>query len=106
MTVSGGLWLQGWLGGARHLTRLSWLPDGRWLLSDKRHTDLSAVLRPDSRVGSHWAWLRWELSSSGPRHRSMLLLEGDLAAPDLRRLLVRMRLLSQQPVAPTDSADP
>ena len=87
-----GLWLNGWLGGARRLAQIAWLPDGRWQLRDGRHTDVTAQLRADSRIGSRWLWLRWNADSAWPRRPSMLLVHGDLPAADLRRLLVRLRL--------------
>ena len=94
-----GLRSQGWLGGAARLTTISWLADGRWLLSDGCHTDSPAQLRADTRIGSRWVWLRWQLPSTplAPSgRRSMLLLDGDISDPDLRRLIVRLRLLSQR----------
>ena len=91
-----GLWRQGWLGGERRLTAISWLPDGRWLLSDARHTSIPAELRGDSRVGSRWLWLRWNVDCSlRPRRRSLLLLGGDIPNSDLRRLVVRLKLEGQ-----------
>lgn len=90
-----GLWQQGWLGGARRLTGLAWLADGRWLLSDARQPAMPADLLCGSRVGSRWLWLRWSAEGSQrPHRRSMLLLHGDLPACDLRRLVVRLRLQS------------
>ena len=43
--IIAGLWLHGWLGGARRLARIARLPDGRWQLRDARHTDVIAELR-------------------------------------------------------------
>jgi hypothetical protein len=90
--VGAGLWLHGWLGGARRLARIAWLPDGRWQLRDARHTDVIAQLRADSRIGARWLWLRWNAESAWPRRPSMLLIHGDLPTADLRRLIVRLRL--------------
>ena len=90
--VIAGLWMHGWLGGARRLARIARLPDGRWQLRDARHTDVIAELRSDSRVGARWVWLRWNAESAWARRRSMLLVHGDLPAADLRRLIVRLRL--------------
>jgi hypothetical protein len=88
-----GLWRQGWLGGERRLTSVSWLPDGRWLLADAGHASAPADLRADSRVGSRWLWLRWNADCPHrPRRRSLLLVRGDIPNPDLRRLVVRLRL--------------
>jgi len=97
------LWRQGWLGGERRLTAISWLPDGRWLLADARNSSTPADLRADSRVGGRWLWLRW--NAEGPRRpqrRSLLLAGGDISNPDLRRLVVRLRLAAQ----PAGSAEP
>jgi hypothetical protein len=90
--VIAGLWLHGWLGGTRRWARIARLPDGRWQLRDARHTDVSAELRSDSRVGARWVWLRWNAESAWPRHPSMLLIHGDIPTADLRRLIVRLRL--------------
>lgn len=93
--VLSGLWRQGWLGGARRLTGLSWLADGQWLLTDARHAAMPAELLGGSRVGSRWVWLRLRADDSQrPHRRAMLLLHSDLAAADLRRLVVRLRLQS------------
>lgn len=96
-----GLWWHGWLGGARRLTCIRRLADGRWLLSDGKQENISAILAADSRVGSQWLWLRWHTDglAGGPRRRSMLLLQGDVAGLELRRLGVRLRLeaVSRQP---------
>lgn len=98
--VGSGLWWQGWLGGQRRLTNVSWLADGQWLLADARHSRMAAQLLEASRVGSRWLWLRWQVTgSSRPRRRSLLLVQGDVAVFDLRRLSVRLRLepTSRQP---------
>jgi hypothetical protein len=90
--VIAGLWLHGWLGGARRWARIAWMPDGRWQLRDARHTDVIAELRSDSRVGARWVWLRWNAESAWARRPSMLLVHGDIPTADLRRLLVWLRL--------------
>lgn len=97
--VTAGLWWHGWLGDARRLTRVSWLSDGSWRLTDAGQANLSATLSRHCRVGSRWVWLRWH---AGARQRSMLLVQGDVAAADLRRLCVRLRLesVSCQPTHP------
>lgn len=95
--VLAGLWWHGWLGGARRLTGVSRLADGRWLLTDAAQATLPAILSPHSRVGSHWLWLRWHIGAGadrGPRRRSMLLVQGDIEGRHLRRLGVRLRLES------------
>jgi hypothetical protein len=90
-----GYWRQGWLGGRSRLAAVSWLPDGRWLLTDDCQTGMPAELRADSRIGSRWLWLRWDTDRARrPRCHSMLLLQGDIPADELRRLLVRLRLQS------------
>jgi hypothetical protein len=98
--VIAGLWWHGWLGGARRLTGISWLSDGSWLLSDAGRS-MPATLSADCRAGSHWLWLRWRVGTGvrGPQWRSMLLVQGDIDARDLRRLSVRLRLdsVSRQP---------
>jgi hypothetical protein len=91
-TVVAGLWLHGWLGGARRLAKIARLPDGQWQLSDARHTPVIARLRADSRIGASWVWLRWNAESAWPHQPSMLLIHGDIPTADLRRLIVRLRL--------------
>lgn len=94
--LAAGLWWHGWLGGVRRLTQIRRNADGRWLLSDGRQENIPAHLCPDSRVGSHWLWLRWRTDGAGggPRCCSMLILQGDVAGNELRRLGVRLRLES------------
>jgi hypothetical protein len=96
LTVLAGLWWHGWLGGARRLVQLNWLADGRWLLADAGQGGFPAILSRHCRVGSRWLWLHWHIDGPsgvrGPRRRSMLLLQGDIAAAELRRLGVRLRL--------------
>jgi hypothetical protein len=100
--VISGLWLHGWLGGARRLARIAWLPNGQWQLRDARHTDVTARLRADSRVGVHWLWLRWDAESAWPLRPSMLLVHGDVPSAELRRLIVRLHL-DACPQTPADS---
>lgn len=92
-----GLRWQGWLGGADRLTAVSWLSDGRWLLTSHTWKNIPATLSADSRVGSHWLWLRWH---TGAGRRSMLVLPGDVLPAEFRRLSVRLRLesVSGEPV--------
>ena len=89
-----GLWSQGWLDGPDRLTTVSWLSDGNWLLTSAARKNIPATLSADSRVGSHWLWLRWHTVGARPRRRSMLLLKGDALPVDLRRLGMRLRLES------------
>jgi len=103
--VIAGLWLHGWLGGARRLARIACLPDGRWQLRDARHTDVTAQLRADSRIGARWLWLRWNAESAWPRTPSMLLVHGDLPTAELRRLIVRLRLDACQQTAALTGRD-
>ncbi|WP_153067483.1 hypothetical protein [Steroidobacter cummioxidans] len=86
-----GLWSQGWLDGARRLTTVSWLSDGRWILSSATRKNIPATLSAESRAGSRWLWLRWH---TGAGNRSMLILTGDVLPLELRRLSVRLRLES------------
>jgi hypothetical protein len=104
--IAAGLWRQGWLGGARRLTHISWLSDGSWLLSDTAQANFPATLSRHCRVGSRWLWLRWHMDGAdgaqgvrGMRQRSLLLVQGDIGAVELRRLGVRLRLesVSRQP---------
>jgi hypothetical protein len=89
-----GLRWQGWLGGADRLTAVSWLSDGTWLLTSATRQNIPATLSADSRIGSHWLWLRWHTPGAQPCHRSMLLLKGDVLPAEFRRLSARLRLES------------
>jgi hypothetical protein len=92
----------GWLGGSRRVVRVSWQADGQWKLTDGREkargmgleNELSAELRPDTRVGTGWVWLRWNAEGV----RSMLLIQGDVSNAELRRLCLRLRLERPKPL--------
>jgi hypothetical protein len=101
LLVLAGLQWHGWLGGVRRLTAVSWMADGTWRLADAEGKNFPATLSSESRAGSRWLWLRWHTEDVHvPKHRSMLLVEGDLNASDLRRLGVRLRLesFSRRPI--------
>jgi hypothetical protein len=87
-----GLWRARWF-GVRRLSRIAWLADGRWELVDASGQVLEASLRGDTRVGSHYVWLRWNADVA----RSMLLFRGDLTEVELRRLIVRLRIQGLRP---------
>lgn len=89
--VAAGLWWHGWLGGVRRLTAVSRSSDGRWLLQQGGQT-VPACLSEQSRVGSHWLWLRWGSAAGQPKRRFMLILQGDVPPAELRQLSVRLRL--------------
>jgi hypothetical protein len=78
----------GWLGGPRRLTRISWQPDGIWLLNDAAGRTMEARLSGASRVTPAVLWLRW----SGRAGTPLLLTRGDVASEEFRRLVVRLRL--------------
>jgi hypothetical protein len=84
--VAAGLWRLGWIGQRHRLDRIVWLADGRWLLSTGSGERIEAELSHTTRRGRTFAWLRWR----APHRYSMLLLRGDLAGSELRRLLVRL----------------
>jgi hypothetical protein len=91
------LWLGfrrlGWLGARNRLIRLAWRADGSWLLTDSNQRAVEARLRGDARIGRSWVWLRWDATAPTVlRLRTMLLTRADLGAPELRRLIVRLRL--------------
>ena len=94
-----GFWSQGWLGGADRLTVVSWLSDGSWVLTNADRKNIPATLSAETRIGSRWLWLRWHTAGVGPRHRSMLILKGDVLPAELRRLGARLRLESVSPSA-------
>ena len=94
LVVATGLARAGWLGGRDRIERIVWSSDGSWLLADAQGRSFEGTLRDDSRVGNHLVWLRWNAS----RTRSMLLVSGDIATAELRRLVVRLRLEGVRPV--------
>jgi hypothetical protein len=81
-----------WLGGARRIERVVWLPDGHWVLVDGQGRSRDGMLRADSRTGGQIVWLRWNADGI----RSMLLASGDVPATELRRLVVRLRVAGGQ----------
>ncbi len=89
---------QGWLGGRRPVDGCQ-LAVRRQLAAHQRRPrqNIPATLSADSRIGSHWLWLRWHTcrESAGRAHAcSMLILKGDVLPAELRRLGVRLRLES------------
>lgn len=78
----------GWMTGPRRIVRVSWRSTGQWMLTDGRGNELPAELRPDTRAGTSWVWLRWNAEGV----RSMLLIQGDVGKAELRRLCLRLRL--------------
>lgn len=78
----------GWTTGPRRVIRVSWRSTGQWMLTDSRGNELPAELRPDTRIGTSWVWLRWNAEDV----RSMLLIRGDVGKAELRRLCLRLRL--------------
>jgi hypothetical protein len=86
----------GWREGEYRLTHIGWRADGRWLLRDEAGRSFAGELRPDSRVGRSYVWLRWDADNV----RSMLLANDDLPDPDLRRLMVRLRIAAVAAHAP------
>lgn len=81
-----GFWRLGWIGQRHRLGRIAWLADGRWLLNTGSGERVEAELSHTTRRGRTFAWLRWQ----APHRYSMLLVRGDLAGSELRRLLVRL----------------
>jgi hypothetical protein len=94
--TAGGFWKAGWLGWRPRLRRIAWQVDGGWLLTDFSGATRHAELRGDSRLGAGCAWLRWDMQpgagSVWARTCTLLLVPGDVSAPDLRRLQVRLRI--------------
>lgn len=89
--ICGGLWRARWI-GARRIASFTWLADGRWQLTDRGGASTEATLRKDSRVGSHWVWLRWQAGDRSWNGSSLLLNAGDVSAHELRRLVLRLRI--------------
>lgn len=93
--VAAGLHRAGWTRRAGHrLSRVSWLADGRWLLTDESNRTMQCLLVcSDARVVSRGVWLRWRpVGGSLQASPSLLLGPHDLAQTPLRRLIVRLRL--------------
>jgi hypothetical protein len=86
--VGFGFRVVGWIGGPRRLTRISWQPDGTWLLNDAAGRTIEARLSGASRVTTWVLWLSW----SGRAATPLLLARGDLSSDEFRRLVVRLRL--------------
>ena len=86
VSVAAAFWRSGWIGTRYRITRICWLADGRWLLTTDRGPQFEAELSPATRRTAGFAWLRWQ----SPHRHSMLLGRRDVAASDLRRLLVRL----------------
>ncbi|MFL6616992.1 MAG: hypothetical protein ACJ8MH_00235 [Povalibacter sp.] len=87
--------------GSRKLARITWQPDGCWVLTDARGENYKAVLSPSSRMSPFALWLRWSLvEETAPSEKraftrrgpTLLLGRTDLAVTDFRRLLVRLRM--------------
>ncbi|MEQ1582406.1 MAG: hypothetical protein ABL964_17610 [Steroidobacteraceae bacterium] len=98
--VFGGFLLSGWLGGPRTLDQAVWSPEGVWWLTSRSGSGEVARLLPDSRVFTHWLWLRWD-SPSG--RRQALLPRRSVEADAVRRLATRLRLQGTQPATGSDS---
>lgn len=87
----------GWIDRRRRIQRIVWHADGRWSLIGPGPGQLQAegILHGDSRVGARYAWLRWDVQPRrfGPSAvRRVLLVAGDVSEPDLRRLVMRLRI--------------
>lgn len=101
-----GFRLAGWWYGGRRIVRVHWAgaqgrsgeaaaSGGSWTLIDAAGREWEATLRADTRVGAGWVWLRWNAEGV----RSMLLIHGDVAPAELRRLGVRLRLAGLETAA-------
>lgn len=93
-----GLRRAGWIGSRHRIVSLSWLADGRWLLTDCNQNSVTGQLSPDTRLGRHAVWLRWTAEPQG--RRSMLLARGDVRENELRQLIVRLRIRSTERALP------
>jgi hypothetical protein len=96
--ISVGLSRVGWLGGGRRIQHVVWLSGGGWLLTDAAGRNYTGCLRGNTRVAGRWTWLSWTIdiragagAIAQPR-RYLLLGPGDISAPDMRRLVVRLRM--------------
>jgi hypothetical protein len=96
--VALGLWRAGWIGSRHRIVRVRWLDDGRWLLDHARRLAIPAELSGDSRLAGSAVWLRWKTPAG--RQRSMLLVDGDLPAGQLRTLRVRLQIQAPERALP------
>lgn len=101
LVIWAGFWRAGWVAADHRIVALSWLTDGRWLLTDRRGRTVEGRLRPESRVGCRAVWLHWDVTGrSDFRRQSLLLAGGDIPDSDLRRLMVRLRIEGHQSQSP------
>jgi hypothetical protein len=88
LAVAAGFYQAGWLRGARRIERVIWTSEGDWLLIDAAGGKREVRLAADTRIGPGCVWLSWQTS----RPCTLLLLPCDVAADQLRRLSVRLRI--------------
>src|SRR5262249_5437561 len=92
LLVGGGGWVAlrraGWLPGADRLVSVSLSADGTWTVTDSSGRKNEVILNTASRVTGGFVYLLLECT----KRRHLLLGPGDVAAVDLRRLGVRLRL--------------
>jgi len=96
--VACGLWRAGWIGSRHRIVRVHWLGDGRWFLDDRHRLAIPAELSGATRLAGSAVWLRWKTLSGRPR--SMLLVDDDMPAGQLRTLRVRLQIQALERALP------
>jgi Membrane-bound toxin component of toxin-antitoxin system len=96
--VACGLWRAGWIGSRHRIVRVHWLADGRWSLDDRHRLGIPAELSGATRLAGSAVWLRWQTAPGRPR--SMLLVDDDMSAGQLRTLRVRLQIQALERALP------
>jgi len=92
-----GLRRMGWVGASRRIVRVSWLADGRWMLSDGEDRVAECDLCRGTRAAPGLVWLHLRSVPVPRRNFYMLLTRRDGLEDALRRLVVRLRLDAARP---------
>jgi hypothetical protein len=96
-----------WLARGRQIARVSWLPDGRWLVEESTGTVRECELGRGSRVFAHAAWLCLGPSDASRKPSYLLLTSFGLRHPsELRRLILRLRLDGIRSPSPAELSEP
>lgn len=86
--VAAGFYRAAWWLGPRRIERVIWDQEGYWFLTDASGRTREVQLAGDTRLGPGCIWLHWQTR----RPHSVLLMQGDVPADQLRRLSVRLRI--------------
>jgi hypothetical protein len=82
-----------WLGSSAPIVRISWLPDGPWIVSDSLGRTAACELGHSSRIFANGVWLSLCRVDRKADRFHILLTRYSLTHPqELRRLIVRLRM--------------